>query len=1040
MNKEENNIGSYIDIKELSSYLEATQDLLVLLNTDGRVKWINPAWEKFLDIKKSEITGRSFFDFVHTEDVNDLRKLLTQLSADDMLFKDDRENHASIEVRLRKREGHYKWILMSISANAGRTAFYCAGQDITQRKQTEEEVRLLRKITEYYNKHIPFSDSMYYTLKEICEYACWDYGQIWLIDMHTKEIQRSVSSLNNSVDMNQRSYREGVPGPAGILSGIGNVPAEIIDGSAKDTEAGEAGRETQTEFMLFDENTMFRQIFPDPADSTEGLPPEGIVTEERLLEFDELNRLYNIVPNNDPVASVLKSRQPLWIEDLAGEKEFLRSSWTKKTGLKSLLIIPVIFDGETVALMEFYSGAHYSMNNNIIRILAAASVQLGMFIARKRTEEALIKNEKLLADTQKITHVGSWEWNLRTNKIYWSAELYRIFGIEPQQHQSYKDLLKIMPVEDAWRTREIIQSAIKNQQPFKIEHKIVRSDGAVREILEKAEIVTDSNGKITKLIGTVQDITAQKDFETALLRNEEYFRALIENALDIKSIVGSDGRFKYVSPSVHKTLGYSQLAIIGLNVMRFIHPGDLRRVKKIFQHVVATPGETVSVEFRIKHRDGSFLNFESIMKNLLDNPAVGGVVINSRDITGRKKAEKTVASLLSISKKLNSTLHMDSLMDLLVEEAVRLTNSRGGFAALRTAEGMISAKYMLDSHTLDFEHSWPLHKGMVAWLMQNKKPFVCNNVEAGNTLFDKTVIDKFSVRSMASIPVTDADNEVIGFLEIHNKTDNGEYTEDDKNLLAAMSQSASSAFQNALAYQKIKTAEYQLKISREQLRRLSAHLQSAREEERTRISREIHDELGQALTGLKMDLSWLTKKMSGDGYYVKDIKEKIAAMGNLIDATIKVVRKISSELRPGVLDYLGISAAIEWQAQEFQSRTGIECRIVSLDKDLEVEQELATAVFRIFQETLTNVTRHANASLVEVSLHELENSIILTTKDNGRGITESEIANTKSLGILGMRERALLLGGDFSISASPLGGTVVTVQIPVNNQNPAGEK
>ncbi len=231
-----------------------------------------------------------------------------------------------------------------------------------------------------------------------------------------------------------------------------------------------------------------------------------------------------------------------------------------------------------------------------------------------------------------------------------------------------------------------------------------------------------------------------------------------------------------------------------------------------------------------------------------------------------------------------------------------------------------------------------------------------------------------------------------------------------------------------------KRVEEELKSSREQLRELAAHIEAIREEERTRIAREIHDELGQALTGLKMDLSWLEKRIAEArrGIALETLQKKIDSMKVLIDATVQSVRKISTELRPGILDDLGLMPAIEWQASEFQSRTGIRCVFsAKVPDDLPLDEKRSSAIFRIFQEILTNIARHANASRVDICLKKTTDHLVLDVKDNGRGFTETESYNLKSLGILGMRERTLLLGGEFSVEGIPYGGTTVTVRIPL---------
>lgn len=224
-----------------------------------------------------------------------------------------------------------------------------------------------------------------------------------------------------------------------------------------------------------------------------------------------------------------------------------------------------------------------------------------------------------------------------------------------------------------------------------------------------------------------------------------------------------------------------------------------------------------------------------------------------------------------------------------------------------------------------------------------------------------------------------------------------------------------------------KNVEVRLKESFDQLRNLAVRLQSIREEESTRIALEIHDELGQALTGLKMDLTWLNKKLPRDQ---KPLAEKIASMLKLIDTTIHTVRRISTELRPGVLDDLGLVAAIEWQAEEFQQRTGIRCS-VSLPEDTPaLDRDRSTAVFRIFQETLTNIARHANAKTVAITMRCDAEHVYLEVRDDGIGIPAQKINNPQSMGLIGMRERAVFLGGRLNITSHPMQGTTVTLQVP----------
>jgi signal transduction histidine kinase len=231
--------------------------------------------------------------------------------------------------------------------------------------------------------------------------------------------------------------------------------------------------------------------------------------------------------------------------------------------------------------------------------------------------------------------------------------------------------------------------------------------------------------------------------------------------------------------------------------------------------------------------------------------------------------------------------------------------------------------------------------------------------------------------------------------------------------------------------------EDEFQRSTEQLRELSARLQSVREEERTQIARAIHDELGQALTGLKMDIAWLQKHLD---LPQPALLQKTQAMSDLIDTTIQTVRRISTELRPGILD-LSLAATIEWQLHEFQTRTGIESILISAPEEIRLDADGATTVFRIFQEILTNVVRHAGATRVEVILEETALFLTLQVQDNGRGITESEINGPKSIGVLGMQERARLRAGEVQFQGTPGKGTTVTVRLPldVNTQDHAAQ-
>jgi signal transduction histidine kinase len=249
-------------------------------------------------------------------------------------------------------------------------------------------------------------------------------------------------------------------------------------------------------------------------------------------------------------------------------------------------------------------------------------------------------------------------------------------------------------------------------------------------------------------------------------------------------------------------------------------------------------------------------------------------------------------------------------------------------------------------------------------------------------------------------------------------------TDHEMRLIASMSSQVAVAVVNARYF-----AETLEQAS--QLRSLASHLETIREQERTRISRELHDELGQALTSLKFDVAWINARLDG---MAEPLSNRLAAMLQALDSTLRQVRKISAQLRPDILDKLGLSAAMEWQLQEFRQRTGINYHFSSYPADIRLDENASVALFRIMQEALTNVARHSQASRVTIVLEQQPGDIHLRIDDDGIGIDEARIYNGQSLGLLGMRERAASLGGDVTFQRNNARGTCVTSHLPVEPQ------
>jgi PAS domain S-box-containing protein len=397
-------------------------------------------------------------------------------------------------------------------------------------------------------------------------------------------------------------------------------------------------------------------------------------------------------------------------------------------------------------------------------------------------------------------------------------------------------------------------------------------------------------------------------------------------------------------------------------------------------------------------------------------------------VTQLKQSEELIQTLFRISNKLNSTLDVDNILDELAQEAIQLVNGESGFAGLRTPKGMNVKRYFDNGEAIPFEHTWHPGEGIPGWVLKYKVPYGTNDID-NDTHIQKNLAINNNICSIICTPIMDSIGEVIGFFEIHNKQGAEVFGISDQEMLLTLAPVASIAIQNALAYQKRLDTVAELKESSRQLEELAAKLESTREEERLLISRELHDQLGQSLTAMKFDMTSLSSQLKGQD---ESLVLKAQDILTQLNTMIKTVRRIATELRPGMLDDLGLVASIEWQADDFQKRTGIQCKVAAPSTHLNLNHDQALVLFRISQEALTNVARYAGADHVDIQINSDGEWIHLEIHDNGRGIRPEEIYGGQSLGLLGMRERVKHIGGIFNVQGIPEIGTTIKVSIPID--------
>jgi PAS domain S-box-containing protein len=625
-----------------------------------------------------------------------------------------------------------------------------------------------------------------------------------------------------------------------------------------------------------------------------------------------------------------------------------------------------------------------------------------------------------------------------------------------------------------------------------------------------------------QVIELAKEITERKQAEEELRESEKYFKEITENASDIIIITDKNGDIRYCSRSIERFTGYKSEELIGRSGFTFIHPDDVERAVGDFGKAILTIDSAIPNAFRMVHKDGSERYCDGLGKNLLDNPAVAGFIMNIRDITERKRAEEALrqreenfrtslddspmgvrivtaeGETIYANRAILDIYGYDSMEDLKTTPVEKryTPESHADFLSRRTKrqQGVdVPSEYTINIIRKDGEvrHLLVLRRE-VLWDGERQFQVLYNDItdrrraevalreseELYRSLFEnmlngfaycKMLFDKEHAQDFVYLEVNNAFEKLTGLKDVIGKKatelipgirekDPGLFETYGRVALTGKPVTLEIYLESLGVWHYVsvysprkeyfvsvfdviterKRAEEELRTSRLQLRALATRLQTIREEERIMISREIHDEMGGGLTGLKMGLSWMLRKM-GDadpGEERVALMDKIHTSNALIDQMIHVVRRISTDLRPSVLDDLGLIAALEWQLSEFTSRTEILHEFATTVEYVNVEEDTAVAVFRIFQEALTNVIRHSQATKVAVVLREGERSLfgdesfILEIRDNGRGITEEEILNPESLGLLGMKERVLTFGGELSIRAESGGGTALVLQIP----------
>jgi len=623
----------------------------------------------------------------------------------------------------------------------------------------------------------------------------------------------------------------------------------------------------------------------------------------------------------------------------------------------------------------------------------------------RKTEELLQAETKLRQSEENFHHsfddspIGVRIATEEGETIYANRAILDIYG-----YDSMEDL-KTTPVAKRYTLESHADFLIrrkKRQQgvdaPSEYTINIIRKDGEVRHLLVlRRGILWDGERQFQVLYN---DITDRKRAEVALRESEGRLRTIIEASLDAIIAVNVEGRLILFNGAAQELFQYSEEEALNqpADILLREEIGKIHqeRLEKFLKRGVGQCGHIGRrMEKLFRRKDGSLFEAEVSMSGGRSN-GLRLVVLAIHDITSRKKTEETLRE--------SETRYRELFDNISSGVALYEVTSNGN--------DFIFKDFNRAGERLDGDRK----EDIIGKSIYQVRPGINEYglLEVFKRVWATGIPEHYPVKFYQ-------DERLQGWYE---------------NFVYRLPSGEIVAVYDDITERK--RAEEELRTSRLQLRALATRLQQIREEERLMVAREIHDEMGGGLTGLKIDLSWLSGKM-GD---VDTCEARVALMDRiqtanaLIDQMIHIVRRISTDLRPSVLDDLGLIAALEWQLSEFTSRTEISHEFATTFKDVNMEADTAIAVFRIFQEALTNVVRHSQATKVAVVLREGERSLfgeesfVLEIRDNGRGITEEEILNSESLGLLGMKERVLTFRGELSISSEPGGGTALVLQIP----------